>query len=152
MVIGGITLVLQQQYVRSAKPRVRSHGYFYDRLIEECARAEADAKTTLGLLRIRLGATADKDRSVDLVAAAMRPGDLLAAYAPREYEVLLPDSGQEKCREIAASIEKALAEIGGGPRLGLACFPQNGASPGALMAHAAVTTTRPSARSCATRR
>jgi len=136
VVIGGITLVLQHQYVRSAKLRVRSHGYFYDRLIEECAHAEADAKTTLGLLRIRLGATADEERGVDVVAAAMRPGDLVAAYAPREYEVLLPDSGQEKCREIAASIEKALAEIGGGPRLGLACFPQNGASPGALMAHA----------------
>jgi len=60
VVIGGITLVLQHQYVRSAKLRVRSHGYFYDRLIEECAHAEADAKTTLGLLRIRLGATATK--------------------------------------------------------------------------------------------
>jgi hypothetical protein len=136
VVIGGITLVLQQQYVRSTRPRVRSHGYFYDRLIEECARAEADTKTTLGLLRIRLGAAADESQSVDVVARVMRPGDLLAAYAPREYEVLLPDSGLEKCREIAASIGKALDEIGGGPRLGSACFPRDGASPGALMAHA----------------
>jgi DNA-binding NtrC family response regulator len=136
VVIGGITLVLQQQYVRSTRPRVRSHGYFYDRLIEECARAEADTKTTLGLLRIRLGAAADESQSVDVVAGAMRPGDLLAAYAPREYEVLLPDSGLEKCREIAASIGKALEEIAGGCGLGLACFPRDGASPGALMAHA----------------
>jgi DNA-binding NtrC family response regulator len=136
VVIGGITLVLQQQFVRSVRPRVRSHGYFYDRLIEECARAEADAKATLGLLRIRLGAATDESRSVDAVAGVMRPGDLLAAYAPREFEVLLPDSGLEKCREMTASIEKALKEIGGAPRLGLACFPQNGASPGALMAHA----------------
>ena len=136
VVIGGVTLVLQQQYVGRARPRVRSHGYFYDRLIEECARAEADAKATLGLLRIRLGAATDESRSVDAVAGVMRPGDLLAAYAPREFEMLLPDSGLEKCREIAASIGKAIEEIGGGPRLGLACFPHDGVSPGALMAHA----------------
>jgi DNA-binding NtrC family response regulator len=136
VVIGGITLVLQQQYVRSAKPRVRSHGYFYDRLIEECARAEADAKATLGLLRVRLGVAADEERSVDVVAAALRPGDLLATYAPHEYEVLLPDSGLEKCREIATSIGKALTEFGCAPRLGLASFPLDGASPGALMANA----------------
>jgi transcriptional regulator with AAA-type ATPase domain len=134
VIIGGITLVLQQQLVRSTKPRVRSHGYFYDRLIEECARAEADANATLGLLRIHLDATADERRSVDVLAAQMRPGDLLAAYALREYEVLLPDSGLEKCREIAARIKKAIEEVGGGSRLGLACFPLDGASPGALMA------------------
>jgi DNA-binding NtrC family response regulator len=136
VVIGGITLVLQQQWVRSTKSRARSHGYFYDRLIEECARAEADAKATLGLLRVHLDAAADESRSVDAVAAELRPGDILAAYAPREYEVLLPDSGSEKCLEIAARIEQALKQIGGVPRLGLACFPASGASPGALMARA----------------
>jgi DNA-binding NtrC family response regulator len=136
VVIGGITLVLQQQWVRSAKPRARSHGYFYDRLIEECACAEADAKASLGLLRIHLNAAADEGRSVDVLAAQMRPGDLLAAYAPREYEVLLPDSGLEKCLEIADRIKQAIKGIGGDARLGLACFPTDGASPGALLAHA----------------
>jgi DNA-binding NtrC family response regulator len=136
VVIGGITLVLQQQWVRSTKPRARSHGYFYDRLIEECARAEADAKATLGLLRIHLDAAVDESLGVELLAAQMRPGDFLAAYAPREYEVLLPDSGLEKCLEIAARIKQAIEAIGGAPRLGLACFPTDGASPGALLAHA----------------
>ena len=70
------------------------------------------------------------------MAAALRPGDLLATYAPHEYEVLLPDSGLEKCREIATSIGKALTEFGCAPRLGLASFPLDGASPGALMANA----------------
>jgi len=136
VIIGGVTLVLQQQWVRSTKARVRSHGYFYDRMIEDCARAEADAKTSLGLLRVHLDAAADEARSVDVVAALMRPGDLLATYAPREYEVLLPDSGQDKCLEIAERIGRALQEVGVGPSLGVACFPQDGASPGALMAHA----------------
>jgi len=84
-----------------------------------------------GIAAHPLGATADEERGVDVVAAAMRPGDLVAAYAPANTKCCCQIRA-EKCREIAASIEKALAEIGGGPRLGW-LLSQNGASPGALM-------------------
>jgi two-component system response regulator AtoC len=60
----------------------------------------------------------------------------VAAYAPSEYEVLLPDTAADKCQEMAGRIERALQKSGAAPRLGIALYPRDGASAGALMTHA----------------
>lgn len=133
LLIGSTTLLLQHQWVTS---RTHAHGYLYDRLIEECARFEANPDSSFGLLRIHVGPTIDPTAMCSTIAKIIRPGDMLAVYAPGEYELLLPDSALTKCEEILLHIRKALDTLGSGTQIGLAFFPRDGISPGALLAHA----------------
>jgi two-component system, NtrC family, response regulator AtoC len=131
LLIGSTTLLLQYQWVAA---RTRTHGHFYDRLVEECARCEGEA--SFGLLRIHIPRSANATSAVDAMIEVARPGDLLATYASGEYELLLPDSGLGKCEEIAARIADVLDKLATGTRVGLAFFPRDGVSPGALLARA----------------
>jgi len=133
ILIGSTTLLLQYQWVAA---RTRTHGHFYDRLVAECAHCEGDGEASFGLLRIHIAPSTGATTAVDAMIEVTRPGDLLASYASGEYELLLPDSGLGKCQEIAAGIAEALGKVATGPRLGLAFFPRDGVSPGALLAHA----------------
>ena len=133
LLIGSTTLLLQYQWVAT---HVRTHGHFYDRLVAECARCEGDTEAGFGLLRVHIEPSADAATAIEAMTAIARPGDLLASYASCEYELLLPDSGLGKCQEIAASIDQVLNKVAGGARVGLAFFPRDGVSPGALLAHA----------------
>jgi len=133
LLIGSTTLLLQYQWVAT---RTRTHGHFYDRLVVECARGEGEAEASFGLLRIHVAAAADAMAVVEAMAGIARPGDVLATYASGEYELLLPDTGLGKCEELAAGIGQALEKLASGARVGLAFFPRDGVSPGALLAHA----------------
>jgi DNA-binding NtrC family response regulator len=133
LLIGNTTLVLQYEWVTS---RTHAHGYLYDRLIEECARFEANSDSSFGFLRIHVGANTDSTTVSSEIAKFIRPGDMLALYAPCEFELLLPDSAQNKCEEIATNISQALKPLDTETQIGLAFFPRDGISPGALLAHA----------------
>ena len=133
LLIGSTTLLLQYQWVAT---RTRTHGHFYDRLVAECARCAGDPEASFGLLRIHIAPSADATAVVHAMTEISRPGDVLATYAAGEYELLLPDSGLGKCKEIAARIGQALDEAATGARMGLAFFPRDGVSPGALLAYA----------------
>ena len=133
LLIGGTTLLLQYQWVAV---RARTHGHFYDRLVEECARCDGESEVSFGLVRIHLPPAVDTKTTVDAMGLVIRPGDLLAIYAPREYELLLPDSGLAKCEEIAARIKQVLDKLSAGAKVGQAYSPRDGVSPDALLARA----------------
>jgi two-component system response regulator AtoC len=133
-VIGATTLVVRNEWVRTPLRRPHSHGYFYDCLIEKCARAEGENGPTFALVRIHV--EGDSDRVVATISGILRPGDLLALYAPHEFEVLLVDSDLDTCQSLAVQLEAAITEVGGKARAGMAYFPRDGVSPGEIMARA----------------
>jgi two-component system, NtrC family, response regulator AtoC len=139
--IGSTMLVLQRREPATRPRRLWPHGYFETRLIEECARAEA-VRGTFALARLSVAPGAaeatpmSRERLAEIVAAELRPGDVIGEYGPDEYEVLLPDSDREASEAVAARIARALAREAVSARAGLAFFPADGTSPGALFSHA----------------
>src|SRR5581483_11422442 len=115
----GSTILLVQSRAPTLKPRqVWPHAYFESRLIEECARAQ-NLRSTFALGRVRLGGEAEAERAREAIAAALRPGDLLATYGPREYELLLVDSDRPRSEAIVAQIVSSLRD-GGWPATNVA--------------------------------
>jgi two-component system response regulator AtoC len=129
--IGTTLLVVQRREPAIAGRRIWPHGYFETRLIEACAQAET-AKGTFAVLRLRVtGASAD-----EALPDALRPGDVLAAYGPDEYEVLLVDTDRDGAEQMQAEVLSHLRGRGLEARSGLAFFPTDGTSPQALVSRA----------------
>jgi two-component system response regulator AtoC len=129
----GSTLLVVQRRQPSVKPRrLWPHGYFEVRLIEECARAEG-AKGTFALARLHLEPGTDARRCEDLLAAAIRPGDVLAGYGPNEYELLLVDTGKAQAQAAVDQLAGLLRRDKLAARAGVAFFPADGNSPQALV-------------------
>ncbi len=89
------------------------------------------------MLRAGAGARRARDaaaRVERVVADTLRSGDLLAGFAPDEYQVLLLDCEPDAARRSGGAVVAALAEQGVSPRAGLALYPADGTSPQALVA------------------
>jgi two-component system response regulator AtoC len=132
----GSTILLVQSRAPSIKPRqVWPHVYFETRLIEECARAQS-LRSTFALARIRLEADEAAERAREVIAGELRPGDVLATYGPREYELLLVDSERPQSQAIVAQIVAALQGLGMPARSSLVSYPTDGAAPQTLVSRA----------------
>src|SRR6185436_19096537 len=95
--IGSTILMIQQNRARPLPRAPLPHTEFEGCIEWECARAEATG-AGFALVRLQVG------RGEALVAAAaevLRPIDLLGAYGPGEYEVLLPGLGAEAAGPVA---------------------------------------------------
>jgi DNA-binding NtrC family response regulator len=129
--IGNTVLVIQRREPAARPRRVFPHGYFEARLIETCAQTET-VKGTFAVARLHLE-IADEPAAIDraerLLLGSLRPGDVLAAYGPGEYEVLLVDSDKASAEELIAETLQRLQ----GARAGMAFFPDDATSPEALV-------------------
>jgi DNA-binding NtrC family response regulator len=133
--IGATVLLLQTRAPFHGARQVWPHGYFEARLIEECGRAES-LRGTFAILRLRLPSEDAASQSGKAIAKALRPGDILATYGPREYEVLLPDSDRPQSEAVRDQVLAALTRPGLAVRSSLACYPVDGTSPQALVTRA----------------
>src|SRR5439155_4438032 len=90
--------------------RVWPHGYFEGRLEEECERAAGRA-ATFAVVRLAIKAAPQESAPPgDLLAANLRSGDILGAYAANDYEVLLVDTAREAAAQIADDLTVAMTE------------------------------------------
>jgi DNA-binding NtrC family response regulator len=129
--IGTTLLVIQRQERAITSRRIWPHGYFETRLIEACAQAEA-AKGAFAVMRLRVvGAKVEQT-----LALALRPGDVLASYAPDEYEILFVDTDREKAETRTKELVTGLEAARMTPSVGVAFFPGDGTSPQALVSRA----------------
>jgi two-component system response regulator AtoC len=72
------------------------------------------------------------------LAEHLRPMDVVAAYAPDEYEIFLPEVDPRSATAIIARLRAELVAVGDGrTRVGLACWPTDGRTPEELIARAA---------------
>ena len=132
----GLTMMIVQRSATAGRPRrLWTHGYFEVRLEEECERAQRSG-ANFAVVRILLKESRPSVTVEETLTGAIRPFDLLATYAPGEYELLLVDITHAQSDQIIAIIERGLAERGVDAAVGTASYPQNGRAPEALVAKA----------------
>jgi DNA-binding NtrC family response regulator len=133
--VGSAMLLLQPA---SAAPRLRhlwSHGYFEARLEDECARAREMGRP-FAVARLRVAAPPDAIEA--WLGEHLRPIDIVATYAPDEYEILLSEVDQRSALALAARLRAALVPLADDrAQLGIACFPVQARTPEELIARAA---------------
>jgi len=107
--------------------------------LEECLEAEVFRATRytrpLSLLMLRLdGPPEAVDEALDRVSADTRPMDRLAGYGDREVALVLPETNPAGGRSIGERVLKIARSTPGVTAIaGLACLPEHGRSPGALI-------------------
>jgi DNA-binding NtrC family response regulator len=118
--IGAVTIIPQRESPKINTRRIRSHApYFEDRLEDECSRA---TRTHAGFVVVSAILDRDIAELQDHVAGCLRPGDVVAAYASNELELLLLDTTTEEADAALARIH----ELVGGRTLGIAEYPRDG--------------------------
>jgi two-component system response regulator AtoC len=135
IVIGSTMMILCAGEPDLEVGRVWAHEYLETRLVEECARA-ASSGSEFALARVRVEGQPPPILVEQVVADVLREGDLLASYAPSDYEVLLLGRGEIEARGLPDAIVAALAARGITSRCQLAIYPADGTSPQALVGRA----------------
>ena len=129
----GYTIVMVQRRRAPATPRrLHSHATFEERLEDACERASLTG-ATLAVVRVRLEDVRLADRASTALADELRAGDILAQYAPGEYEVLLLDTEPVRARSLAEELSRRLAVHGMAARSVTAVYPTDGRTAGALI-------------------
>ncbi len=131
--VGSVSLVLQRLAVLAPRS-VLTHDYFEARLEEECAK-RARHGGTFCVVQVCVGRAADKDRTEAALHRALRAQDVVALYAPGEYEVLV-DIEEQDVVKVTSRLDQMLRDEGIGARIGLARYPRDGRTAGDLIAHA----------------
>jgi two-component system response regulator AtoC len=137
--IGSTVLVLQPAWSGGRARHIWTHGYFEARVEDECARAEHGGRH-FAIVRLRFPAGA---RAQDRLIAQVRPMDVVASYAPDDYEILIVDCDAHEAERLALELVRVL----GGPEAGIACYARDGRTPEDLLARASQSTTRDSVAS-----
>jgi len=132
----GLTMLIVQRGTTAARPRrLWTHGYFEVRLEEECERASRSG-SNFCVVRVVAAEGAPTSLVEETLTSTIRSFDVLASYAPREYELLLVDTVESQTEQLMAGFRARLLEHGVEIDVGLAMFPQDGRGPEALVAKA----------------
>ncbi len=132
--VGHTTLVIQTGPTFDQPRRVLSHGQYELRLEEECARARAGGGE-FGVLRVRTGMIAS-GAVESAITTLLGAQDLIARYAPGEYELLLTDADPETVDQAATALRFGLGRLGSDASVGVALFPRDAKDAAALSAFA----------------
>jgi two-component system response regulator AtoC len=127
--VGSVLVVVQAGGSVARSPRLATHGYFEERVDEECRRADR-GRSPFSVARLQV-AGLEPAAVEEALHEALGDSSLIAAYAPGEYEILCLD-GEPAAQRMMAELEARGAEA----RLGLASHPGDGRSAGELLANA----------------
>ncbi|MBL8714412.1 MAG: sigma 54-interacting transcriptional regulator [Myxococcales bacterium] len=100
-------------------------------LEEECARAER-SRGAFAVLRVQVE-DAPKGIPEEVLAECTRTVDLVAAYGPAEYEVLLIDVDRPRSDEARRRLLAGFSDRGVVARVGGAHYPEDGRNPETLL-------------------
>ncbi len=132
--VGGTTLVVQVITRTLARPRrVWPHVYFEARLEEECARSQ-DSRAPFAAVRLHVDRGSVPAAVAEIIAPALRVPDVLALYAPNEYELLFPSTTPDLALALGKDMVERLRAGGVTARAGTACYPRDGRTPEMLLA------------------
>jgi DNA-binding NtrC family response regulator/pSer/pThr/pTyr-binding forkhead associated (FHA) protein len=133
--IGNVLVVVQRRM--SPRPRhIWTHADFEKRLDEECARARR-AEGRFVVIRMKSPPNNDGVLVREALGKILREMDILGAYGPDDHEMLLPETTASIGRGTEQRIVEELRAKGVAVRTGIACFPEDGRDPWALLGHAA---------------
>jgi len=133
--LGSVLLVVQPRPRSAPTRRVWNHDYFEGRLEEECVRAGRTGER-FAVLQIASPALIDGDAVRDGVLGVLGDEDVLGAYAPGSFEVLVLDVDAAAAERLARKLATAAARHGTALRTGVAVYPRDGTSAHALLARA----------------
>jgi two-component system response regulator AtoC len=133
--IGFTHLMIQRRRAAPPRRRFQGHGTFEERLEDACAEA-AGRGANLAVVRVHLEDEEPAGAGADLISGALRAGDLLALYAPGDYEALLVDTDPERARKIAEDAARRTRAAGFAVRTAVATYPSDGRSADALIGRA----------------
>src|SRR5436190_1831746 len=133
--IGFTHLMIQRRRPAAPRRRFQGHGAFEDRLEEACARAAGNG-AALAVIRVRAENEEPAGAGADPIAGALRPGDLLAQYAPGDYEALLIDTDAERARAITDEAARRVRAAGLRVQTAVAAYPADGRTAEALIGRA----------------
>jgi two-component system, NtrC family, response regulator AtoC len=130
--LGSVLLVVQPRPRAALTRRVWSHDYFEGRLEEECVRA---GRTGERFAVLQISSPALVGEAVrDGVLGVLGEGDVLGAYAPGSFEILVLDVDAAAAERLARRLATAAARHGTALRTGVAVYPRDGTSAHALLA------------------
>jgi two-component system, NtrC family, response regulator AtoC len=133
--VGALQLVVQQRSAPVRGRRVWAHDYFDARLEEECERCEVSGA---GFVTLHLRADPQRASDVeDVLAQELRTVDVVAMYAPGQYEALMCESNVADGSEVVGRLTAALTARGVAPQIGMASYPDDGRNPHSIIARAA---------------
>ena len=132
--LGPITVIVQRRPGIVTTRRVRSHDYFESRVEEECSRA-ARTNTHFVILQVVV-VPANGDTLQAMIASCLRESDVIAEYAPGEFEALLLDTEPAQIEVVTERIAQACAALGLRATCGTAIFSQDGRDTSTLLRHA----------------
>jgi DNA-binding NtrC family response regulator len=133
--LGEALLVLRRTNAAPRPRRLWPHGYFEGRVEEQCARS-GRSKAGFAVLRLNVEATPSPGVIEEAFGATLRAADVLALYAPGEYEILLVDASPDDAELVLRRLASHLSGAGVRARTGLACHPRDGSAPETLIARA----------------
>src|SRR5439155_27277068 len=86
--LGAVMVMIQRLAAALPPRRVLSHDYFEARVEEECAR-RARSGGAFAVVRVNAPSDAPTDEVQEAFQETLRAHDVLAVYAPHEYEILV---------------------------------------------------------------
>jgi Transcriptional regulator containing PAS, AAA-type ATPase, and DNA-binding domains len=132
----GATVLMLRSGDRLPRPvRVLPHGYFLARLDEECA-SSVRGRSPFALIRLDVEGGVSTSRCAGLLPLCLQPSDIIGAYGPQQYELLLPRTTPEAATTLAAELGVRLQQAGIAFRTGTAHHPIDGRSAAELLERA----------------
>jgi DNA-binding NtrC family response regulator len=133
--VGATVLVLRSGDRLPQPVRVLPHGYFLARLDEECA-SSVRGRSPFALVRLDVEGEVSTSRCAGLLPLCLQPSDIIGAYGPQQYELLLPRTTPEAAKTLVAELGTSLQQAGIVFRTGTAHHPIDGRSAAELLERA----------------
>jgi DNA-binding NtrC family response regulator len=132
----GATILMLRPGARVPRPvRVLPHGYFLARLEEECASSLRD-RSPFSLVRLDVEGDVSTSRCAGLLPSILQPSDIIGAYGPQQYELLLLRTTPEVTTTLVSELGVSLQTAGIAFRIGTAHHPIDGRSAAELLERA----------------
>jgi len=133
--IGATILMLRSDAHLPRPVRVLPHGYFLARLDEECANS-VQGRSPFSLVRLDVEGDVSTRRCAGLLPSILQPSDIIGAYGPQQYELLLLRTTPEVTTTLVAELGASLQTAGIAFRIGTAHHPIDGRSAAELLERA----------------
>jgi transcriptional regulator of acetoin/glycerol metabolism len=135
IMLGAASIIIQRVAAATPSRRVQSHDYFEPRIEEECARRSRHGGS-FAIARVNVAPGAAAASAEAAFHRALRANDVLALYAPDQYEILIDGASTTAAAEVTERLRSELTAAGHEATVGLATYPDDGATAGALFDHA----------------
>ncbi len=133
--LGSSMVVVQRDASTSEYRQLWSHGYFEARLEDRCASLQRTGRA-FAILRVHLVGETEPQTLKKALTQDIKTQDLIAAYAPGDYEFLLDGSDRGQAERAASELLERLEALGLTASVGLALAPEHGRTAHALLERA----------------